>query len=43
MMLESEGKFVFGGAVDVNNKFIQPTIFCDVPEYDALMQDEVGN
>ncbi|KAL5971026.1 Aldehyde dehydrogenase family 3 member B1 [Taenia solium] len=41
MILETEGKLVFGGIVNVSGKFVQPTVFCDVPEYDILMQHEI--
>lgn len=41
-MIETEGELVFGGFVNVPDKFVQPTVFCDVPECDILMQHEVS-
>uniref|UniRef100_A0A915F0U9 Aldehyde dehydrogenase n=1 Tax=Echinococcus canadensis TaxID=519352 RepID=A0A915F0U9_9CEST len=41
MIFKTEGKLVLGGYVHVPAKFVQPTVFCDVPEYDILMQFEI--
>ncbi|KAL5104951.1 Aldehyde dehydrogenase family 3 member B1 [Taenia crassiceps] len=41
MIFETEGKLVLGGFVNARDKFVQPTVFCDVPEYDILMQHEI--
>ncbi|VDK34625.1 unnamed protein product [Taenia asiatica] len=41
MISGTEGKLVFGGIVNVSCKFVQPTVFCDVPECDILMQQEI--
>ncbi|KAM7536599.1 hypothetical protein Aperf_G00000088460 [Anoplocephala perfoliata] len=41
LMLETEGRFVFGGLTDVSKKFIQPTVYADVVEFDVLMQHEI--
>ncbi|VDM24236.1 unnamed protein product [Hydatigera taeniaeformis] len=41
MILKTEGRLVFGGLVNVSGKFVQPTVYCDVPEYDVLMLHEI--
>ena len=37
----TEGKIIFGGEVDENQKFISPTLIDDVPLDAALMQEEI--
>ncbi|EIW52056.1 NAD-aldehyde dehydrogenase [Trametes versicolor FP-101664 SS1] len=38
---ESAGAIVFGGAADVSQKYIAPTLVKDVKSNDALMQEEI--
>lgn len=43
LMLETGGRFVFGGLTNISQKFIQPTVYADVVEFDVLMQHEVSH
>lgn len=38
---ETQGTIVFGGEVDVSQKYVAPTLVRDVPENDSLMSEEL--